>query len=200
MTSSVYSTREAFELYSYYMAIKKHFTSSYDFVKYGGKMRLTVDGFENRKDKFFFYKLSKRKEAKDFILANILKNPNVWIGNLIDSDEATAVYTEWSKRQQSLSYLFKNELDELDDDFNANIVVENGQYPRLLSLYNKKRVSIESLIILDDLIHCFKYWDKQINDTIVYPDINKTVKNYKPFIDYDKVKMKQIVLDKYNAI
>ena len=46
------------------------------------------------------------KEAKDFILANILKNPNVWIGNLIYSDEATAVYTEWSKRQQSLSYVF----------------------------------------------------------------------------------------------
>ena len=65
--SSMYSTRDAFELYSYYMAIKKHFTSTYDFVKYGGKMRLTVDGFENRKDKFFFYKLSKRKDAKDFI-------------------------------------------------------------------------------------------------------------------------------------
>ena len=48
--SSMYSTRDAFELYSYYMAIKKHFTSTYDFVKYGGKMRLTVDGFENRKD------------------------------------------------------------------------------------------------------------------------------------------------------
>ena len=134
--SSMYSTRDAFELYSYYMAIKKHFTSTYDFVKYGGKMRLTVDGFENRKDKFFFYKLSKRKDAKDFILANILKKPDLWIGNLIDSHEAEEVYTEWSKRQQSLTYTFKNDLDELDDDFNANIVVEDGAYPKLLSLFN----------------------------------------------------------------
>jgi len=196
--SSMYSTRDAFELYSYYMAIKKHFTSTYDFAKYGGKMRLTLDGFENRKDKFFFYKLSKRKDAKDYILANILKKPDLWIGNLIDSNEADEVYTEWSKRQQSLSYTFKNDLDELDDDFNANIVVEDGEYPKLLSLFNRRRVCIETLIIIDELTGCFKYWEKTIRDTIVFPDINKTVNNYKPFLDYDKVKMKKIVLDKYS--
>jgi len=161
-------------------------------------MRLTVDGFENRKDKFFFYKLSKRKDAKDFILANILKKPDLWIGNLIDSHEAEEVYTEWSKRQQSLSYTFKNDLDELDDDFNANIVVEDGEYPKLLSLFNRRRVCIETLIIIDELTGCFKYWEKNIRDTIVFPDINKTVNNYKPFIDYDKAKMKKIVLDKYS--
>ena len=56
-----------------------------------------------------------------------------------------------SKRQQSLSYVFGNELDELDEDFNTNFVVEDGQYPRILSLYNMKRVSIETLVILNDL-------------------------------------------------
>ena len=45
-SSSMYSTRDAFDLYSYYMAMRKHFTTSYDFVKYGGKMRLSVDSFE----------------------------------------------------------------------------------------------------------------------------------------------------------
>ena len=200
MSSSVYSTRDAFETYVYYLALKRHFTSNYDFVKYNGKVNARVDAFERRKDKFFFFKLSKRKDVKNFILANLLLKPDAWAGSLVDSPEADKVYTEWSKRQQSLSYLFKSDLDELDDDFNSNIIVENGQYPRVLSLYNKKRISIESLVILDDLTGCFKYWDKSITDTIVYPSINKTVNNYKPFIDYDKVKMKKIVLDKYNAI
>jgi len=200
LSSSVYSTRDAFETYVYYLALKRHFTSNYDFVKYNGKVNARVDAFERRKDKFFFFKLSKRKDVKNFILANLLLKPDAWAGSLVDSPEADKVYTEWSKRQQSLSYLFKSDLDELDDDFNSNIIVENGQYPRVLSLYNKKRISIESLVILDDLTGCFKYWDKSITDTIVYPSINKTVNNYKPFIDYDKVKMKKIVLDKYNAI
>jgi len=200
LSSSVYSTRDAFETYVYYLALKRHFTSNYDFVKYNGKVNARVDAFERRKDKFFFFKLSKRKDVKNFILANLLHKPDAWAGSLVDSPEADKVYTEWSKRQQSLSYLFKSDLDELDDDFNSNIIVENGQYPRVLSLYNKKRISIESLVILGDLTGCFKYWDKSITDTIVYPSINKTVNNYKPFIDYDKVKMKKIVLDKYNAI
>lgn len=198
--TSMYSTRDAFELYTYYMAMKKHFTTSYDYVKYGGKMRLSVDSFENRKDKFFFYKLAKRRDCKDFVLANLIQKPNLWIGDLVNSEYANTIYTEWSKRQQAMSYVFKNELEELDDDFNSNFVVEDGQYPSVLKLYNTKRVSIESLIILDDLTQCFKYWDRSINDTIVYPSINKTVQNYKPFLSYDKAKMRKICLDRYSAI
>ena len=199
-SSSQYSTRDAFDLYSYYMAMRKHFTTSYDFVKYGGKMRLSVDSFENRRDKFFFYKLSKRKDSKDFVLANLIVNPDIWIGNLVDSEDANTNYTEWQKRQQSLSYIFKNDLDELYEDFNQNFIVENGQYPRILKLFNMKQLCIETLVILDDLTGCFKYWDKSINDTIVYPSINKTVKKYKPFLSYDKSKMRQICLDKYTAV
>jgi|TARA_R110000796_G_scaffold54712_1_gene127865 hypothetical protein len=198
--TSMYTTRDAFELYTYYMAMKKHFTTSYDYVKYGGKMRLSVDSFENRKDKFFFYKLAKRRDCKDFVLANLIQKPNLWIGDLVNSEYANTIYTEWSKRQQAITYVFKNELEELDDDFNSNFVVEDGQYPNALKLYNTKRVSIESLIILDDLTHCFKYWDRAINDTIVYPSINKIVQNYKPFLSYDKAKMRKICLDKYSVL
>jgi len=197
---SMYSTREAFDLYTYYMAMKKHFTTSYDFIKYGGKMRLSVDSFENRKDKFFFYKLAKRKDSKNFVLANLVKNPDLWIGNLIDSEDANTCYTEWAKRQQSLSYIFTNDLEELDVDFNSNFLVEDGQYPNVIKLYNSKKISIETLIIFDDLTGCFKYWTTAINDTIVYPSINNTVKKYKPFLDYDKVKMRNICLDKYTAL
>ena len=197
---SLYSTREGFELYSYYIALKKHFTSTYDFFKYGGKMRLTVDSFERRKDKFFFYKLGKRKDCKEFLLANVIVDPDVWIGNLVDSKDADEIFREWSKRQQSLGYVFSNELDELNEDFNSNFVVVDGQYSRVLQLYNMKRLSIETLVILDDLTGCFKYWDKNINDTIVYPNINKIVKKYRPFLNYDKVKMKKICLDKYTAV
>jgi hypothetical protein len=96
--------------------------------------------------------------------------------------------------------VFSNELDELNEDFNANFVVEDGQYPRVLSLFNMKRISIETLVILSDLTGCFKYWDKSINDTIVYPSINKIVNKYGPFLNYDKAKMRKICVDKYNAV
>lgn len=200
MTKSLYSTKDAFDVYICYLALKRHFTSSYDYFKYNGKVNARIDAFENRKDKFFFFKLAKRKDYKDFLIANLVANPEVWIGDLVDNETANDNFMQWSKRQQSLSYVFGNELDELDEDFNTNFVVEDGQYPRVLSLYNMKRVSIETLVILNDLTKCFKYWDKAINDTIVYPSINNIVKKYGPFLNYDKVKMRKICLDKYTAI
>jgi hypothetical protein len=196
---SLYSTNDAFNIYVYYLALKRHFTSSYDYFKYNGKVKANAMSFENRKDKFFFYKLSKKKEAKDIILANMLANPNAWAGELLD-DKAESIYKDWAKRKQSLTYEFKSDIVNMDDDFNLNFYVENGQHPRLLKLYMMNRISLETLVILCDITGCMKYWEKNISDNIVFPDINTLVRKYQPFLEYDKAKMRKILLDKYNDI
>ena len=196
---SLYSTNDAFNIYVYYLALKRHFTSSYDYFKYNGKVKANTMSFENRKDKFFFYKLSKRKEAKDIILANMLANPNAWAGELLD-DKAESIYKDWAKRKQSLTYEFKSDIVNMDDDFNLNFYVENGQHPRLLKMYMMNRISLETLVILCDITGCMKYWEKNISDNIVFPDINTLVRKYQPFLEYDKAKMRKILLDKYNDI
>ena len=196
---SLYSTNDAFNIYVYYLALKRHFTSSYDYFKYNGKVKANAMSFENRKDKFFFYKLSKKKEAKDIILANMLANPNAWAGELLD-DKAESIYKDWAKRKQSLTYEFKSDIVNMDDDFNLNFYVENGQHPKLLKLYMMNRISLETLVILCDITGCMKYWEKNISDNIVFPDINTLVRKYQPFLEYDKAKMRKILLDKYNDI
>lgn len=200
MNKSVYSTRDAFDIYVYFLALKKHFTTNYDFFKYNGKIKASLYSFENRKDKFFFYKLSKRSDAKQFILANILENPKVWIGDLFD-EKHEEVYKQWIKVQQSLGYRFRNDVSKLDqDDPNSDIFVTDGQHPRLLKLYLQNEITIETLIILNDLIGFFPHWEKKISDTILFPEINKKCRNYQPFLQYDKEKMRKIVLDKYKHI
>lgn len=199
MAEQLYNTKDAYELYVYYLAVKKHFTSSYDFFKYNGKVSASSMSFENRKDKFHFYKLSKRKDARDLILANMLVSSKSWIGDLLEP-KAEQIYFDWLKRKQSLTYQFKSDINELDEDFNANFYVDGGQHPRLLKLYMMKRVSLESLVILCDLSKCLRYWEKNISDQIVFPDINTLVRKYRPFLDYDKDKMRKILLDKYTDI
>lgn len=194
--TKLYSTRDAYDIYVYYLALKRHFTSDYDFFKYNGKIKANVMSFENRKDKFFFYKLSKKPESRDLILANLIINPTIWIGDMLE-EKAYDNYREWLKRKESLSYMFKTELSELNDDFDSNILVEGGQHPRLLQLYNQRRVSLETLVILNGLTNCFRYWSKNIRDTIVFPTINKLVNDYSPFVEYDKEKMRRIVVDKF---
>ena len=193
---TMYSTTDAFDIYVYYLALKRHFTSNYDFFKYNGKVKANAMSFENRKDKFFFYKLSKKKEAKDIILANMLANPNAWAGELLD-DKAESIYKEWIKRKQSLTYQFKSDIINLDDDFNDNFVVHDGQHPRLLKLYMMNDISLETLVMICDITNCIGHWEKNISDTIVFPDINKLVRKYRPFLDYDKQKTRKILLDKY---
>lgn len=200
MNKSVYSTREAFDIYVYFLALKRHFTTNYDFFKYNGKIKASLHSFENRKDKFFFYKLSKRPDAKEFILANVLENPKVWVGDLFEQKNED-IYKQWVKNQQSLGYMFRNDVSKLNqDDPNKDIIVTDGQHPRLLKLYLHNEITIETLIILNDLIQFFPHWEKKISDTILFPEINKKCRDYQPFLQYDREKMKRVVLDKYKHI
>lgn len=196
---SIYSTQDAFAIYMYYLALKRHFTTDYDFFKYNGKVKASQQAFESRKDKFFFYKLSKRKDAKEFILANMIAEPTLWVGDMLDNDRSEQIFVEWEKRQQSLSYTFQNDLLELKEDFNSNILVKDGQHPYLLKLYNMKRVTIETLVIIDDLVGNFCYWEKKIADPILFPSINRFVGKVKPFIKYERPKMKSILLNKFQS-
>ena len=193
---SLYNTRDAYEMYVYYLALKRHFTSSYDYHKYNGKINASITSFETRKDKFFFYKLSKRSDAKDFILSNIVNNPKIWIGDML-SDNGEQVFTEWTRRQQSLSYIFKSELGMLDEDFDSNLITKDGQHPKLLRLHTSGNISKETLIIIDDLTNVFSYWSKKILDNIIFPDILNICNKYKPFLNYDKSKMKQILVAQF---
>lgn len=191
---SLYNTNDAYQMYVYYLAIKRHFTSNYDFHKYNGKINASVTSFETRKDKFFFYKLSKKTDAKNFILANVVENPNIWVGDIV-GEKGDAVFMEWKKRQQSISYVFKSELSNLDEDFDSNLIVKNGQHPKLLRLYINRTISKETLIIVDDLTNVFSYWNNKLVDKIIFPDILNTCNKYKPFLEFDRNKMKNILVD-----
>lgn len=194
----MYSTRDAYNAYIFFMAMKKHFTDDkYDFIKYNGKIKSNPQTFETKKDKFFYYRLSKKNNLKEFVISNLIKSPNIWIGDLINDEKHERIYNEWSEKQQNLSNVFRNDLSELDSDFQQNLLVVDGQHPKLLRAYVQNRISLETLVILSDMTDAFKNWDKNIKDTIIYPSINKLCVKYRPFLTYDKEKMKQIVVDTF---
>ena len=63
-----------FSAFAMFNALKIHFTSdSYDYFRYHGKSNVTADGFSNRKDKYSFYKLSRKyrlEDLKNFYVAD----------------------------------------------------------------------------------------------------------------------------------
>lgn len=128
-----------FETFGLYESLKLHFSKdSYDFFKYNGKTNHSVQTFENRKDKYFFYKLSRKfnnkDEMVDFLVANFLEDDKVWVGKLLD-EQSEDVYRKRLKVIQSLSYTFENDCRNLFDGIeNPNDLIHtDGDYPILLT-------------------------------------------------------------------
>lgn len=183
----------AFEAYKLYLALKRHFSSSYDYFKYNGKTNASQSAFETRKDKYSFHKLSKRSDPLGFIISNIVEyGSNIWIGELLSENKYEETYKKWLKEKESRTYCFSEDLLKIGEaeDFGSSLQVEDGQYPRLLSLYLRKKISIETIIILDSMIHFLDIWNKKIEDTALWPEIYRTCIKYSPFIEYDKAKIK----------
>ena len=187
-----------FETYQSYLSMKSHFTNrKYDFFRYGGKSRATMASFNKRKDKYWFEKTSRKysdKEIVDFLVSNFISstNPqNLWIGEIINSGERN--YAEWTKRQQSLSYLYREQMQEffsenkLEDAFNCS-----KGHPPILKKFLGGDVSIECLSICEKIFSFRKDFDKKLDDP-VWETVSLKLKKYIPFLNIDVFRYKKIL-------
>jgi len=188
-----------YDAFGIYQALKLHFTQdSYDFFKYNGKTHLSVNAFENRKDKYHFYKLSRKYTDKqnltDFIVANLLVSDRLWVGDLL-SEDADVRYRTRQKVLQSLSYVFENDCRTLFEGQNPNDIlkVSDGDYPVLLRKAVRNEIAIETVCMLNKILDFVPKWDKQITDTIRWPDYRKKLLKYASFLPQDTVKYKLIL-------
>jgi hypothetical protein len=64
--------------------------------------------------------------------------------------------------------------------------VNDYNHPKLLKEFLGSRVSLETMIILDELVEYGNKWDKQLKGDIVWVDLKKLMKNYKGFLTINK--------------
>ena len=187
-----------FETYQTYLSMKSHFTNSkYDFFKYGGKSRATMTSFNRRKDKYFFEKASRKysdKEIVDFFVSNFVSadNPqNLWIGEIINSGERT--YADWMRRQQSLTYLFKEQSNELFSEIKLDDALSCSKgHPLILKKFLSGKISLETLVIYDKIFLFGKKFDKKLLDP-VWETVSLKIKKYNPFLNIDVFQFKKIL-------
>jgi hypothetical protein len=185
-----------FEAYTTYLAVKNHFErDGYDYFKYHGKVPAKLESFYARKDRYFFEKLARKEDLLEFLVANFLENDKSYSRDLTQED-AERVYRDWVKRTQSLTYRFSEELEKIEDLKQA-VRVEDGQHPQLLKMYMQKKVSAETILVIDSLANIIEAWDKKIEDTVMWPTIRRKLVKYKPFLKFEKDKFREIVLEKY---
>ena len=189
-----------FAAFALYNALKIHFSSdSYDFFKYNGKTNVSKQSFTTRKDKYSFYKLSRKyslEDLRDFYIANFLCGDVSWVGEMTGPD-GEKNYKEWQKRNQRLTYQFEQDIIFLFESSGDCLHVDNGNHPYLLTMLMRGEVMIETVVILNDLMGFLPMWKKKIVDDIIWPTWCQRIEKYTPFVRYDKVKFKSIVKEQY---
>jgi hypothetical protein len=187
-----------FETYKTYLSIKSHFTNrKYDFFKYGGKSRASVESFNKRRDKYFFEKTSRKmsdEEIIEYFVSNFVAsdNPsNVWIGEIINSGERN--YTDWKRRQQSMSYLFKEESEKLFENEKLDDIFDCSKtHPVLLKKFLGGSISPETMVIYDKIFRYSSDFDKKILDP-VWETVSLKIKKYSSFLNIDVFQYKKIL-------
>ena len=193
-----------FETYQSYLSMKSHFTNrKYDFFRYGGKSRATMASFNKRKDKYWFEKTSRKysdDQIVNFLLANFVTtdNPkNLWIGEIINSGERT--YSEWSRKQQSLSYIFKEQITQLFEEYDLEELFDcsNG-HPPILKEYLGEHIDLETVVILEKVFGFCSRFDKKLTDP-VWETVSMKIRKYAPFINIDVLQYKKVLRETVNG-
>ena len=187
-----------FDAYREYLALKNHFTKkSYDYHKYCGKSRATVQSFYKRKDRFWFEKVVRQKtdkEVVEFFVANFVScsDPqSLWIGEIMKEGETR--YKEWQKKVQSLSYLFKEESQQIFSQHKFEEVFDcSKSHPVLLKMFLSGKISLETMVIYDRIFLYGNNFDKKLKDP-VWESVSMKIKKYNPFLNIDVFRYKRIL-------
>jgi len=191
-----------FDTYKQYLAFKHHFTKpKYDYFRYGGKSRASLDSFYKRKDRYFFEKTSRKyndDEVKAFFLANFVESDNpdgLWIGTIIRNGETS--YKRWQTRQQSMYYQYTQQINNLLSDSTLEEIFHCKGHPPVLKSYLAGDTSIETLAILNKILGYVKDFDKKLLDP-VWERVSLKIKKYEPFLNIDIFKYKKYLREQVN--
>ena len=185
-------------------ALKLHFTSSYNYCMYQGKIKHLP------KPKHFDYeykKLAKRlvneQNAYEFVVANILAGHSrtgavkPYIGDFA-KEECFEIWRKYQQRNGSLSYTLEADLAALQDKdptIKSLVEITDGTHPGVLKEYMGKRLSPESIAcILLVQPKLAAYWLKNSNDPILLPDFVFVMQRYSLLLNIDAEKLKSKLL------
>ena len=197
---------EAFDVYRSYLALRLHFTTDkYDAIKQRGRVRATKQSFFKRTDLFNIRKIAEtysEKEIVDFLVANFVSGDR-W-GGVFDS-EAKHNYLDWKRRMEAMTYTFKNDIDKLVftcEKHNlkfTDLFYSDTKQPIILKKYLGKHVSMETLVILNQINNYTDRLDEVLKNDIVWPDVSRIIKKYQPFLKIDKEKYVRILRERLRA-
>ena len=201
---SVINTMDPFDAYKLYQAIKLHFESdSYDVQRYNFKTSAKPQSFFKRRDKYYFAKLARKypksEDLVNFYVSNFV-NDAKWVGDM-NEEVGEKNYANWQKAMQSISFVFERDLYTMHtwctsnkSTFDDLLVVRDNQHPLVCTMYVREDIDIITVVILNQLTGFLEHANKQITETLVWPDLYRKLKKAETFVRINSQKMKKTVV------
>ena len=141
-----------FEVWRYYLGVKLHFTSNtYDVINSGGHVTGGQTAFAKRRDRMLFEGLAKKFEQPREVIKYLVANFAYGHNNVMyDREVGLDFLTQWIKNKESLSRVFANDLQIIQNYFEKNHIPLNQMATTCipLKLLKSKMINIESLNLL----------------------------------------------------
>ena len=186
---------DPFVAYQQYNALRLHFTTeSYDYLKYGGKTASTKtvaahQKFLANKQKNLYHMLSRQSDPEGLVIANLIHNPKAFVADIV-GDEGQEVYLEYKARRARLLFQLEQELSE-NDNWRKMVAMADNGLPHIISEYIAKRISPETVIIVDSFAHRLDDWSKM--DHPLMKNVQLRLRKYRPFVTFDKSRAKKVI-------
>ena len=120
------------------------------------------------------------------------------IGRVVES-----ITEEEASRQMSLcaTHAFswleiaaKNNNSEIESILDKDLIaVSTNKHPKLLKEYLGKRVSLESMVILNSILQFHKVWNVKLEEDYAWKDVYKLMNDYNSFLKFDTKSFKLIL-------
>lgn len=150
---------KAFDVYCVYMAIKLHFqTPTFDYGLYGPMNSYKFETFYAKEGpRKQFARLARRFESskvdviENYIIANFVKNPKVWVNGLM-TRQAESNYDEWRKLYENFSYNFVDSCENIL----FPVIKESGL--KFMDYLKPKSSDIHTAFMGDIIRKRFPFW------------------------------------------
>lgn len=192
-----------FKAYKYYMAVKLHFGSdTYDLFEHNGRVKASLVKFNERNDKYLFEKLYSKlggdKEFVEYVVANCMYgNDDV----MYTPEESNVNYKQFLKRKQSLTEVFRDDLDlmvlhaqqnKLGQPLVETIHGLEGQHPEMFKMLMGNAISIETCSIIERLDPYLHEWKSTLG--LFWEQARRIGKSHR-FVKFDENRMSRLYLN-----
>lgn len=180
---------DGYQAYRYFMAIKLHFTTDkYDVFVSNGRVTGKRETFEKRNDRGLFEKLANKFDKDKDLIRYFVANFAYGNSGVIYSTDSDEYYDTWIKRKESIRRVFELDMITIQRYLENNKKIYNDLYsideysPILLNLYLGKQITLETMVILNDLENYLDKWEPLI---MVWKDEFRLIRKVKKFVKYN---------------